>query len=206
MGPLSQTQFTFTPLPSFPYSIAHVCLSPDHTLVITTDGDVYTFGLNRFSQLGYVIDAPSPTPSNRHTTNDEPIQTIPKRVLGMLKKEFIIGGAVSRNHSVVFSDSGIFTWGTNRGQLGYVMPPVAVNGSASTTHNVQILPRKVTGVDKPIQAVTAIENATALLLKNGEVIILWKEGYFKLQFELERFNRGIKNFRPASSSSKSKIF
>ena len=197
LGPLSQTQFTFAPLPSFPYSIAHVCLSPDHTLIITSDGDVYTFGLNRFSQLGYVIDAPTP---NRHSTTDEPIQTIPKRVLGMLKKEFIIGGAVSRNHSVVFSESGIYTWGTNKGQLGYVMPPVAGNASTSTQGNAQILPRKVTGVDKPIQAVTAIENATALLLKNGEVIILWKEGYFKLQFELERFNRGIKNFRPASST------
>ena len=49
---------------------------------------------------------------------EEPIQTIPKRVVGLLRREVVIGVAASRNASACWTKETVFTWGTNTGQLG----------------------------------------------------------------------------------------
>ena len=57
--------------------------------------------------------------------HEEPIQAIPKRVVGLLRREVVIGVAASRNASACWTEETVFTWGTNTGQLGRVfsLPP-----------------------------------------------------------------------------------
>ena len=53
--------------------------------------------------------------------HEEPIQAIPKRVVGLLRREVVIGVAASRNASACWTKETVFTWGTNTGQLGSVL-------------------------------------------------------------------------------------
>ncbi|GAA5902128.1 hypothetical protein JCM8208_002483 [Rhodotorula glutinis] len=195
LGPTNQTQFTFAPLRDFPQQVSSVVLSPDHTVVITTAGDVFTFGLNRFSQLGYALDTPGPSPFSK-SNEDDPIQATPRRVVGALKKEVVIGAAASRTHTVVFTADSLFAWGTNRGQLGF---PIAGNP-------VQVLPRKVTlGITQPVRQLTATENATACLLESRDVVVLYHEAYVKVAFPLDPFPRHMMAFRPTATDAKPSI-
>jgi alpha-tubulin suppressor-like RCC1 family protein len=133
--------------------VVRVALGTDHTLAVTSRGDVYSWGGNRFAQLGYVIDdgsEGSSTPSaNTATsatfstsTNAEPslVQPTPRRIIGTLKKENVIGCAASRLSSACWTSEkgGLWTWGTNMGHLGY--------DKAMTQGGVQVMPRKVTGI------------------------------------------------------------
>lgn len=195
LGPTTQTQFTFAPLRDFPHPVSSVVLSPDHTVVVTTAGDVYTFGLNRFSQLGYPLDAPTPSPFAKSNHQDDPIQSTPRRVVGALKKEVVLGAAASRTHTAVFTADSLYTWGTARGQLGY---PIAGN-------SVQVLPRKVTFIQQPVIQLTATENATACLLESRDVVVLCHEAYVKISFPLTPFPSKMLVYRPPSLGAKPSI-
>ena len=81
--------------------------------MLTKSGEVFSWGLNRFSQLGYVVET-----STSMGRIEEPIQAIPKRVVGLLKKEVVVGVAASKNASACWTKETVFTWGTNTGQLG----------------------------------------------------------------------------------------
>ncbi|GAA5907521.1 uncharacterized protein JCM6883_001232 [Sporobolomyces salmoneus] len=200
LGPTTQTQFTFAPIKDFAHQVSSIVLSPDHTVLVTTAGDVYTFGLNRFQQLGYPLDsAPPTTPSSSSFKNtsssDEPIQSNPRRVVGALKKEVVLGAAASRTHTAVFTADSLYTWGTNRGQLGYP--------AAGTP--VQVLPRKVTLVSQPVIQLTATENATACLLESRDVVVLYHEAYLKIAFPLTPFPSKMQTYRPPRVGAKPNI-
>ena len=49
---------------------------------------------------------------------EEPIQHVPRKVVGLLKKEIVLGVSASKNASACWTKDTIFTWGTNLGQLG----------------------------------------------------------------------------------------
>lgn len=88
------------------YSVTAVALSPDHTVLVTREGAVFTFGSNRFSALGYAIEARVPVVSSTsrslpHASHDDAIQSIPKRVVGALKRELVLGAAASRSSTIV---------------------------------------------------------------------------------------------------------
>ena len=83
----------------------------NHTLAITDRGDLFSWGSDRFGQLGYGgSDAGKGS-------------FIPKKVEN-LKKSVVVAIAAGDSHSVCFTDSGeIYTWGCNKeGQLG--IPPL----------------------------------------------------------------------------------
>ena len=116
LGSTQHTQFTFKPVPSFNLPILSVAVGQDHTLALTRSGEVFSWGLNRFSQLGYVVDVSNtPLTSSRF---EEPIQYVPKRIVGLLKKENVLGVSASKNASACWTKDTVFTWGTNLGQLG----------------------------------------------------------------------------------------
>ncbi|GAA6019125.1 hypothetical protein JCM11491_002856 [Sporobolomyces phaffii] len=200
LGPTTQTQFTFAPIKDFAHQASSIVLSPDHTVIVTTAGDVYTFGLNRFQQLGYPLDSPNPptaaSPSHKNSSSsDDPIQSNPRRVVGALKKEVVLGAAASRTHTAVFTADSLYTWGTNRGQLGYP--------AAGTP--VQVLPRKVTLITQPVVQVTATENATACLLESRDVVVLYHEAYLKIAFPLTPFPSKMQTYRPPRVGAKPNI-
>lgn len=161
--------------------VMSVALGQDHSLAITEYGEIFSWGSNRFGQLGYGL----PRTSNR---NDVPIQTTPRQIFNPFKKEMIIGAAASSIHSVVFSDTGLYTFGKNEGQLGLV-------DSDARSLEVQTTPRRV-GVSlfkSPIQMVSAIDRATAVLLQNNEVWVFSQYGYSKLSLPLDSTSRFIRD-------------
>ncbi|KAK0548125.1 hypothetical protein OC845_003748 [Tilletia horrida] len=234
LGRSNASQTSLEPLKDFHECAASVAVAQDHTVIVTTQGDVFTFGQNKMAQLGYVVEkgqgitgstsragssrpgmglgaagggAHSATFSNNSAvphlggslgggsspfapaagastgtssagsgaqTGELDLQISPRKVLGILKKEFVKGAAASKIHSAVFTSDALYTWGTNTGQLGYDRAATAV----------QVLPRKVTSItaSQPIRQLAATDFATACLLESGDVIVLHNDGQFRLQF------------------------
>ncbi|KAL4919890.1 hypothetical protein BDW62DRAFT_177904 [Aspergillus aurantiobrunneus] len=161
--------------------VVSIVLGQDHTLAITENGDIFSWGSNKFGQLGYGL----PRTSNR---DDVPIQPSPRQIFNPFKKEAILGAAASAIHSVVYSSSGLYTFGKNEGQLGLV-------DSDARSLEVQTTPRRVGAslLSTPIQSVSATDQATAILLQNHEVWVFSHYGYSKLSFPLEVNSRFIRD-------------
>ncbi|KAJ5467381.1 hypothetical protein N7475_005133 [Penicillium sp. IBT 31633x] len=160
--------------------VLSAALGQDHSLAITENGEIFSWGSNKFGQLGYGL----PRTSNK---NDVPMQTTPRQIFNPFKKETIIGAAASSIHSVVFSTSGLYTFGKNEGQLGLV-------DSDARSLEVQITPRRVGAslFNCPIKMVSAIDRATSVLLQNNEVWVFSSYGYSKLSLPLEVSSRFIR--------------
>jgi alpha-tubulin suppressor-like RCC1 family protein len=156
--------------------IASVALGKNHTIALTDQGEVFTWGNNDCGQLGYDL----PTTPGRE---EEAIQTSPRRIFGSLKKETIIGVAASRIHSVAYTDSALYTWGRNEGQLGIVH-------SESRSTKIQSSPRNVAAsrFSSAIASVSAIDRATIVLLESREVMVFAHYIYIKVDFPLHGFD------------------
>ncbi|KAE8147381.1 BTB domain and ankyrin repeat protein [Aspergillus avenaceus] len=153
--------------------VVSVALGQDHTLAITENGEIFSWGSNKYGQLGYGL----PRTNNR---DDVPMQKVPRQIFNPFKKEVILGAAASAVHSVVFSNSGLYTFGKNEGQLGLV-------DSDARSLETQTTPRRVGAslFSASIQTVSAIDNATAILLQNHEVWVFSQYGYSRLSFPLD---------------------
>ena len=153
--------------------IVAIALGQDHTVAVSDRGEVFTWGSNRFGQLGSAPQMPS-------SSDEEPIQPLPRQLFGSLKREMIVGCAASALHSVVFSSGSLFTFGKNEGQLGLVE-------SNAASLQVQSSPRKVAAslFSSPINMVSATDRATVCLLDNHEVYCLANYGYSKVAFPAE---------------------
>ena len=123
------------------------------------------------------------------------MQATPKRLVGILKKEFVIGVAASRYHCAVFTADTLFTWGKNNGQLGY----------PSNATPIQHSPRKVTSLQAPPKQVSATEVATVCLLEGGDVFVLHRDSHFRISFPMTRFPSAMQVYRPPNVSSRPTI-
>lgn len=162
--------------------IVNVGLGQNHTLAISDEGEVFTWGSNTYGQLGYALPKTG-------LKDEEPIQSFPRQVFGPLKREVVLGVAASRTHSVVNTASSLFTFGKNEGQLGLV-------DSDARSLETQVVPRKVAAslFFSAILMVSAIERATVCLLENHDVWVFANYGYAKMSFPLEGFsNNFLKN-------------
>lgn len=230
LGRANGTQTSFEPLKDFKERAISVAVGPDHTLLSTSNGGVYSFGSSRFNTLGYnveqglgVVGSSASNNSSKgggalsatfgqvnhskSSAQDLDIQISPRKLAGPLKKERVLGVAASKLHSACFTAEGsLFTWGTNTGQLGY-------DRSATP---VQLQPRKVTAAalspgssssnSSPIiQQITATEFATAILLSSWDVIVLHNDGAHRVHFPMNRFGPEISVFRPRQAQPKSII-
>ncbi|KAK0490541.1 hypothetical protein IW261DRAFT_1387898 [Armillaria novae-zelandiae] len=183
LGPGQHTQYSLTLLSQLNQTIVSVALGQDHTLALTDTGEVLSWGLNRFAQLGYVVETNLTTSIGRI---EEPIQSTPKKIVGQLKKEFVRGVAASKTSSACWTATEVFTWGTNHGQLGY----------DKSAQPVQILPRKVTKITKPVTSVCLTDAAMICLLVTQEVICVWSDRSFKINFPAHGFPQQIQPYRP----------
>ncbi|KIW04304.1 uncharacterized protein PV09_04598 [Verruconis gallopava] len=156
--------------------IAAVALGQNHTVALSDQGEVFTWGSNDCGQLGYDL----PKSPGR---DEEAIQTSPRRIFGPLKKETVIGIAASRIHSVAYTETALYTWGKNEGQLGIVH-------SESRSTKIQAVPRDVAAsrFSSPIASVSAIDRATTVLLESREVIVFAHYIYIKVDFHLYGFD------------------
>lgn len=91
-----------------------------------------SWGLNRFSQLGYVVEgaAPSGGASGAKVVTvsgaggpgggggGDEVQMTPRVIAGGLKREVVRGVAACKTASACWTGEGVWTWGRNGGQLG----------------------------------------------------------------------------------------
>ncbi|KAI0450760.1 hypothetical protein F5B21DRAFT_413157 [Xylaria acuta] len=164
------TKLSFTPVQGGLYDkkVIVVALGQNHTLAITSEGELWSWGSNYYSQLGYTL--PPPT-----KPDEEPISVTPRQVFGPLKKEMILGAAASSIHSVVHTGSSLFCWGKNVGQLGLM-------DADSRSLEVQTIPRKVAATlisshSSVVSAVSAIDRATCCLFGDRSLVIFTSYGY-----------------------------
>nr|XP_005157916.1 inhibitor of Bruton tyrosine kinase [Danio rerio] len=133
---------------------SQIAAARDHTVVLTEEGYVYTFGLNTHHQLGL---GPPPTSSS-----------VPKQVTSKsLKGRSVIGVAAGRFHTVLWTRDAVYTVGLNGGQLGYLLEP---NGEKCVT-----VPRQVSALlhkDVTISMVAASNGATVCVTDKGDVYLL----------------------------------
>ncbi|KAJ3760008.1 hypothetical protein EV360DRAFT_40745 [Lentinula raphanica] len=203
--------------------VISVALGQDHTLALTENGEVYSWGLNRFSQLGYNIDdgssaAQSTTRSDSTvSSNGEQIQLIPRRVYGPLKKEIVLGIAASKGASAcwvrdgidgVGGGSNVYTWGLNGGQLGYDRTTTGQGAQ------IQLLPRKVTKITRPVVQIALGESAMACLLSGtgsvgggwkGDVLVFWGDLVGRVSFPAHTFPLPISPYRPPQALKSTSI-
>lgn len=110
---------SLSPIPDFPHTIVSLALGQDHTLALTNHGHVLSWGTNRFSVLGYQVDvAPGTSKFSSGGGSEEAVQTTPRRIVGSLKKEEVLGVAASRCSSACWTGEAVWTWGYNNGHLG----------------------------------------------------------------------------------------
>jgi hypothetical protein len=174
-----------------------IALGQDHTLAVTSGGYIMSWGQNRFSQLGYIIEAAADTVHKAFNNSSEEVQVQvqPKRIIGPLKKEFVVGVAASRLSSACWTSDSIWTWGTNSGHLGY----------DKATNPVQVLPRKVTGISQSVIDMAMTDYATACLVETKEVLVMHHDAVFKINFPTQRFPSDFIVYRPPQYVSRPTI-
>ncbi|KAG6857373.1 hypothetical protein H0H87_004733 [Tephrocybe sp. NHM501043] len=207
LGPGQHTQYSLKPLQQLTHSIVSVALGQDHTLALTKTGEVLSWGLNRFSQLGYIIEGQSES----FGKTDESIQAIPRKVVGPLKKEIVKGVAASKGASVCWTDLDVFTWGTNNGQLGTRLQILFLSfftlcvGYDKAAQAVQILPRKATKVTQPVIDISISDSAMACLLDTHDVICIWNDRHVKIVFPGHAFPSDMQPYRPPQAVRDARI-
>ncbi|EGX93106.1 BTB domain and ankyrin repeat containing protein [Cordyceps militaris CM01] len=166
------TKFKFAPVqgPFADKKIRQVALGQNHSMAVAGNGELWTWGLNSDSQLGYAL--PPPT-----RADEEPMSLVPRQVFGTLKKELIQGVAASALHSVAHTGTSLFCWGRNVGQL-------ALMDADSRSLDIQAIPRRVAAslLTAPILMVSAIDRATTVLLANHNVWVFTNYGYNLVKF------------------------
>lgn len=166
------TQFRFVPVqgPIAGKKIREVALGQNHTMAVVGNGELWTWGLNSNSQLGYILPPPM-------KADEEPMSLLPRQVFGTLKKEIVLGVAASANHSVAHTGASLYCWGRNVGQL-------ALMDADSRSLEIQYTPRRVAAslLAAPIEMVSAIDKATVCLLANHSVWVFSNYGYNLVKF------------------------
>ncbi|KAK5189835.1 hypothetical protein LTR99_006338 [Exophiala xenobiotica] len=155
--------------------ISAIALGQDHTVAVCSQGETYTWGSNRYGQLGYSLpEVPK---------NEVPTQLTPRQLYGYIKKELVVGAAASAIHSALFTATALYTFGKNEGQLGLM-------DADARSLEIQELPRRigVSILQYPIESVSAIDRATIVLLDNHDVIVFTHYGWTRILFPLETFS------------------
>ncbi|XP_046848381.1 inhibitor of Bruton tyrosine kinase-like isoform X2 [Xenia sp. Carnegie-2017] len=128
-----------------------VAAGQDHTVVLSENGNVYTFGLNEHHQLG-------------HSSINKCLA--PKLVqMKYSKGKKFVGVAAGKYHSVIFTESQVYSWGLNAGQLGH-----------NKLDKTQVVPRQISSLhfkDTLILSVTCSDVATVCLTKQGDVYLIY---------------------------------
>ncbi|KAF8508234.1 hypothetical protein BU17DRAFT_21380, partial [Hysterangium stoloniferum] len=57
LGPTHHTQYTLLPISQIPHTVTVIAPAQNHTLVHTSRNEVWSWGLNCFSQLGYIVES-----------------------------------------------------------------------------------------------------------------------------------------------------
>jgi len=186
--------------------VLSVAAAENHSLCITSRGDVYSWGSNRFGQLG-------DTATSSSVTTPCGSRNIPRRVEG-LKQHPCAAVAAGEKHSVALSRKGeVYVWGDNAsGQLGVarrsgiqkVQRVEALWGTSAAQGSNNSRPPKIA------IAIAAAEQSTLVLttgspastLTNVNAIYEWGHGnHVPIRVHFESCSIGARNNNVNRSSS-----
>uniref|UniRef100_A0A804NDM6 Regulator of chromosome condensation (RCC1) family protein n=1 Tax=Zea mays TaxID=4577 RepID=A0A804NDM6_MAIZE len=127
-----------------------VAASKFHSVAVSSNGELYTWGFGRGGRLGH------PDIHSGQTT----VVITPRQVTVGLGRKRVSVVAAAKHHTVIATELGeLFTWGSNReGQLGY--PSV----------DTQPTPRRVGSLKQRIISVAAANKHSAAVADTGEVL------------------------------------
>ncbi|XP_062189069.1 uncharacterized protein LOC133892363 isoform X2 [Phragmites australis] len=130
-------------------NIKTVAASKFHSVAVSSDGELYTWGFGRGGRLGH---------PDIHSGQTTAVITPQQVTVGLGRKRVNVVAA-AKHHTVIATEAGeLFTWGSNReGQLGY--PSV----------DTQSTPRRVSSLKQRIVAVAAANKHSAAVAETGEV-------------------------------------
>ncbi|EPY50078.1 BTB/POZ domain-containing protein Btb1 [Schizosaccharomyces cryophilus OY26] len=151
LGFRKDAQYTFTPVSDLPYKVVQISVSQNHSLALTDIGNVYAWGLNSYSALGFNVDG---------SKKEDSVQVSPKRI-SALKDLYIIGIAAGDTYSAAWTNSDLYTWGQNEGQLGHPDDSFIISA-----------PRRVAGLTSSVVKATCTSHSIILLLENNSILIL----------------------------------
>lgn len=157
-------------------SIIDVSISNNHSIVLTLDNEVYGWGLNSCGQLGYISAS---CKDYKNVFDQKPIS-----ILGDLKynSNKLKGIATSNIHSVVFTNSELFFWGLNIGQMGVPSDSQSTEFTHDgVTHSGEILknPRSVSLRDE-IKLMDTCDVCTVLVTVKNEIHVYTQFQHIKL--------------------------
>ncbi|RKP15275.1 hypothetical protein BJ684DRAFT_18394 [Piptocephalis cylindrospora] len=191
LGTGGETKLTFSLVKGIHGRVVDVACGRNHTVAVTADGAVWTFGSNAHGQLGRSIAGETPLENDiggemqrggrRRQSDDggsgegrkESLST-PGKVIGALKREIMEGATASATASAVWSRFHIYVFGLDQGHFG--MDETAQNG-------IVLHPRRMAltlpGLDRAdgvkekrfIQQVTLTEKSMAILLTEGDIYV-----------------------------------
>ncbi|XP_028412320.1 inhibitor of Bruton tyrosine kinase-like [Dendronephthya gigantea] len=131
-----------------------IAAGQDHSVVLCENGNLFTFGLNKYHQMGHH------PPASQYLS---PKQVQSKAFKG---KEFI-GVAAGTFHTLVYTKNEVFSWGLNSGQLGHIKGD-----------KTKVNPQQISGLHfkdpSIISAVNCCDTATVCLTNQGDVYLIYQ--------------------------------
>jgi alpha-tubulin suppressor-like RCC1 family protein len=133
--------------------ISKISVSENHSMALTSMGDIYTWGSNRFGQLGHGDSDKADAAASQHM--------VPRKVKS-LAKLVVVGIAAGSTHSTCFTNDGeVYAWGSNKnGQLGLKTTEVVNMTGAGPGVST---PKRLTSVQKVISAIGSVDDEGASL-------------------------------------------
>ena len=195
LGPLQRRQ------------VVSVAAAENHSLCVTSQGDVYSWGSNRFGQLG------------DHATGSSPVapcgnRSIPRRVEN-LKQHPCVAVAAGERHSVTLSRKGeVYVWGDNTsGQLGVprragiqkVQRVEALWGTSTSRGRNSSSPKITIAIAAAAQSTLVLTTGSpSYSLTNANAIYEWGHGnHVPIRVHFECYNKAAKGKNDSSHRSSS---
>lgn len=136
--------------------IASLAAGGSHTLAISTEGRVFSFGFGQGGRLGHGDEASQPTP----------------RLVNALRGERVCAAAVGSGCSIALTDAGrIYSWGQGgHGQLGH---GPTVDGALADEHS----PRAIAALSATAVWAASIGGYHVLALSASGDVYSWGQGH-----------------------------
>lgn len=190
--------YKFKHLPFFHnQEIIQVAISNNHSMALSSSGEVFSWGLNNYHQLGYQTEI-----SNKISSKTESYSNEPRKITSVLKKYKIEGISCSKIHSAAYSGSTLILWGLNVGQMDY-----SSTGEITRYESYKgiIQHQRVIEFHHKIKQVLTTVDSTTVLLENSDCHILSNNSHLKLQLPLFKSTNQFDIFKPTVFSKRLKI-
>jgi alpha-tubulin suppressor-like RCC1 family protein len=157
--------------------VKRISISNNHSIALTTENEVYGWGLNSYNQLGF-------TTATSSKDFRDIFESTPSLILGDLKKNgsLIEGIATSKVHSIAYTKHDVFFWGLNIGQMGIpsTSPDLELKLNDSTFRGEVVASPKKVSLRDDIKLVSTCDTCTLLVTERNDIHLYYQYQHVKL--------------------------